>query len=84
MFKKKFVLNILLNGGYLVVISPRVPRCCSEVLYVFLFDNNGYFVDKISTKLFDKLFLRFIELKHWLRVDEVGSVFSYYYMNDWR
>lgn len=84
MFKKKFVLHILKDGGYLVAINPRVFRCCPEVFCVFLFDNNGYFVDKISTKLFDKLFPKSIELKQWLRVDEVGSVFSYYYMKDWR
>lgn len=80
MFKRKFIDKILKEGGYFVAIYPKVPRCCPAVEFVFLHDSQGYFVSRISERLFWKYFESDkLDFKYWLSVDEVGSVFSYYY-----
>lgn len=72
-------MKILNEGGYFVVVCPKVPRCCSEFIDVYLFDRQGYFVMIVSKKFFEKLWNTFkVECESWLVVHEVGSVFSYY------
>jgi len=76
-------MKILNEGGYFVVVCPKVPRCCSEFIDVYLFDRQGYFVMKVSRKFFEQTWVvSKVVFERLTTVAEFGMICFYYYIKE--